>query len=63
MGDFNIGGVGVAKNLKGEYYFTQIFVRANLDLLNSLEGKEDPVCFDNQADVSESPVQFYLETN
>jgi uncharacterized protein YkwD len=26
-GDFNLTGVGAAKNLKGEYYFTQIFVQ------------------------------------
>ncbi len=26
-GDFNLAGVGAAKNLKGEYYFTQIFVK------------------------------------
>lgn len=29
MGDFNLTGVGVAKNLQGEYYFTQIFVKAS----------------------------------
>lgn len=27
MGDFNLTGVGVEKNLKGEYYFTQLFVK------------------------------------
>lgn len=26
-GDFNLTGIGIAKNAKGEYYFTQIFVR------------------------------------
>ncbi|MEM9273789.1 MAG: CAP domain-containing protein [Cyanobacteria bacterium P01_F01_bin.143] len=26
VGDFNLTGVGVAKNAQGEYYFTQIFV-------------------------------------
>lgn len=29
MGDFNQTGVGVAKSSKGEYYFTQIFVKAS----------------------------------
>lgn len=28
MGDFNLTGVGVARNPKGEYYFTQIFIKA-----------------------------------
>jgi len=41
MGDYNLAGVGVAKNLKGEYYFTQIFVKANVTQLNALEGKEE----------------------
>ena len=26
-GDFDLAGVGIAKNAKGEYYFTQIFVQ------------------------------------
>ena len=26
-GQFNVTGIGVAKNAKGEYYFTQLFVR------------------------------------
>jgi uncharacterized protein YkwD len=26
-GNFNLTGVGVAKNRQGEYYFTQIFIR------------------------------------
>ncbi len=28
LGDYNLTGIGVAKNDKGEYYFTQIFVRS-----------------------------------
>lgn len=28
MGNFNLSGVGVAVNSKGEYYFTQIFLKA-----------------------------------
>jgi len=27
IGDFNVTGIGVAENEKGEYYFTQIFVK------------------------------------
>ena len=27
MGDFTLTGVGVARSLSGEYFFTQIFVR------------------------------------
>ncbi len=27
IGNFNLTGIGVAQNAKGEYYFTQIFVR------------------------------------
>lgn len=27
-GQFNMTGIGVAKNAKGEYYFTQLFVRS-----------------------------------
>lgn len=26
VGNFNLTGIGVAKNLQGEYYFTQIFI-------------------------------------
>lgn len=26
-GQFNLTGIGIAKNAKGEYYFTQLFVR------------------------------------
>jgi uncharacterized protein YkwD len=25
-GNFNVTGIGVAKNDKGEYYFTQLFI-------------------------------------
>lgn len=28
-GNYNLTGIGVAKNSKGEYYFTQIFIRSN----------------------------------
>ncbi|MGB3535135.1 MAG: CAP domain-containing protein [Microcoleaceae cyanobacterium] len=28
LGDYNLTGIGIAKNDKGEYYFTQIFVRS-----------------------------------
>jgi uncharacterized protein YkwD len=27
-GKFNLTGIGIAKNAKGEYYFTQLFVRS-----------------------------------
>ena len=27
-GQFNLTGIGIAKNVKGEYYFTQLFVRS-----------------------------------
>ena len=27
VGDFNLTGIGVAKNKQGEYYFTQIFIK------------------------------------
>lgn len=27
IGDFNLTGIGVAKNSQGEYYFTQIFIK------------------------------------
>lgn len=27
-GDFNLTGIGIARNAKGDYYFTQIFVRS-----------------------------------
>lgn len=27
-GNYNLSGIGVAKNAKGEYYFTQIFIRS-----------------------------------
>ena len=27
VGDFNLTGIGVAKNERGEYYFTQIFIK------------------------------------
>ncbi|WP_232228469.1 CAP domain-containing protein [Lyngbya sp. PCC 8106] len=27
-GNFNLTGIGIARNAKGEYYFTQIFVRS-----------------------------------
>ncbi|MDF0555326.1 CAP domain-containing protein [Kamptonema sp. UHCC 0994] len=27
-GDYNLTGIGIAKNAKGEYYFTQIFIRS-----------------------------------
>jgi uncharacterized protein YkwD len=26
-GDYNLTGIGIAKNTKGEYYFTQVFIR------------------------------------
>lgn len=29
MGDFNLTGIGVEKNAKGEYYFTQLFVKTS----------------------------------
>ena len=29
MGDFNLTGVGAAKNIRGEYYFTQIFLKVS----------------------------------
>jgi uncharacterized protein YkwD len=29
IGDFNLTGIGVAKNRAGEYYFTQIFIKEN----------------------------------
>lgn len=29
VGDFNLTGIGVAKNRAGEYYFTQIFIKDN----------------------------------
>jgi len=29
IGDFNLTGIGVAKNKQGEYYFTQIFIKEN----------------------------------
>jgi uncharacterized protein YkwD len=28
LGDYNLTGIGVAKNTEGEYYFTQIFVKS-----------------------------------
>lgn len=28
QGDYNLTGIGVAKNAKGEYYFTQLFIRS-----------------------------------
>lgn len=31
VGNYNLTGIGVAKNQQGEYYFTQIFIRGNLD--------------------------------
>jgi uncharacterized protein YkwD len=37
VGDYNLSGVGVAVNSKGEYYFTQIFVKAN----PTVEGADD----------------------
>ncbi|MBD2098702.1 CAP domain-containing protein [Trichocoleus sp. FACHB-591] len=27
-GNYNVSGIGVAKNAKGEYYFTQVFIRS-----------------------------------
>ena len=27
VGDFNLTGIGITKNAKGEYYFTQIFIK------------------------------------
>ncbi|HEY9861947.1 MAG TPA: CAP domain-containing protein, partial [Candidatus Obscuribacterales bacterium] len=27
-GNYNLSGIGVAKNAKGEYYFTQVFIRS-----------------------------------
>lgn len=29
VGDFNLTGIGVARNRQGEYYFTQIFIKEN----------------------------------
>lgn len=29
IGNFNLTGIGVAKNRQGEYYFTQIFIKEN----------------------------------
>jgi len=29
VGDFDLTGIGVAKNKQGEYYFTQIFIKEN----------------------------------
>ena len=31
VGNYNLTGIGVAKNQQGEYYFTQIFIRGDLD--------------------------------
>jgi len=28
QGNYNLTGIGIAKNAKGEYYFTQIFIRS-----------------------------------
>lgn len=58
VGDYNLAGVGVAKNIKGEYYFTQIFVKAQLDLQNSLEGNSDPIINEENASICEMPVMI-----
>lgn len=31
VGNYNLTGIGVAKNQQGEYYFTQIFIKGSLD--------------------------------
>lgn len=60
MGDYNLAGVGVAKNLKGQYYFTQVFVKANVALLNSLEGNQDHLS-EEQTNIYDPPVQLENE--
>lgn len=61
MGDYNLAGVGVAKNVKGEYYFTQMFVKASVALLNSLEIDPEALYSEQLEYVSESPVQWTVE--
>lgn len=58
MGDYNLSGVGVAKNAKGEYYFTQIFAKANQNLLNSLEINQKQFNIEKQACIYDSPIQL-----
>lgn len=50
VGDFNLTGVGVAKNSKGEYYFTQIFVKASQSLI------EDDT-FDEEENIEEEFIE------
>lgn len=57
MGDYNLAGVGVAKNLQGQYYFTQIFVKANVTLLSSLEGNDERLYSEEQI-VCDNPIEL-----
>jgi len=57
MGDYNLTGVGVAKDSQGRYYFTQIFVKASS--ASSLEQDDDEeVSGEPLHAISESPRCF-----
>lgn len=57
MGDFNLTGVGVAKNILGEYYFTQIFVKAATQTILNEEDSEEYYS-EAAATVGDSPVSI-----
>lgn len=60
MGNFTITGVGVAKNLRGEYYFTQIFGKTGSALAFDDEANVQ-TNFDACETVGDAPVQFGSE--
>jgi uncharacterized protein YkwD len=66
MGDFNLTGVGVAKNLQGEYYFTQIFVKASVVNQNfqsqEIENIDEIFFLSPLESVSELPYLIELES-
>jgi len=63
MGDFNLTGVGTAKDPQGRHYFTQIFVKAASSLNSEPEAEEisETQVLDRQQEVSETPCLIELD--
>jgi len=58
MGNFNLTGVGVAKDSQGRHYFTQIFVKTSSTNLAMAKFSEEPIPLEA---VSEAPYLIELD--
>jgi uncharacterized protein YkwD len=60
MGDFNLTGVGVAKDPQGRHYFTQIFVKAGSSIQTDPDSESENFSNPQQA-ISETPCFIEIE--